>query len=364
MKINLIAPINSLGYGVCGLNILNELSKEHHVSYWPLGNIEAPKEFFPIIKQGLDRQGEYNKNAPSIRLWHQFDLAQHVGKGSHCGFPIFELDAFNVRECHHLLRQDLLFVCSNWAKKVLVDLDFKEENIKVIPLGVDTNIFQPGEAIEKDTVFLNVGKWELRKGHDVLKVAFEKAFTKDDNVKLVMVCHNPCFQTQEEYVKYNKDWENYYQSSSLSDKIRVLKERVPTQQDLAQIMSCVDCGVFPSRAEGWNLDLCEMMAMGKEVICTNYSAHTEYCNSENSRLINIDKLEDAYDGIWFRGPGQWASFGESQIDQLVEHMRAVHKLKQEGNLKNKGNLIPNLTWANSAKTIIEALNERAEFICN
>ena len=50
-----------------------------------------------------------------------------------------------------------------------------------------------------------------------------------------------------------------------------------------------DCGLFPARAEGWNLELLEMMACGKQVIATNYSAHTEFCTKENSILIESDE---------------------------------------------------------------------------
>ena len=52
-------------------------------------------------------------------------------------------------------------------------------------------------------------------------------------------------------------------------------------------MSQVDCGVFPSRAEGRNLELLEMMSAGKHVITTDYSAHTEFCTKDNAGLVPI-----------------------------------------------------------------------------
>jgi hypothetical protein len=116
--------------------------------------------------------------------------------------------------------------------------------------------------------------------------------------------------------------------------------------------------VFPSRAEGWNLDLAEMLAMGKHVITTNYSAHTEFCHGTNSRLIQIDGLEDAFDGIWFKGQGQWAEMGERQVEQLVSHMREVHALKQSGHLlPNFGGVetMKHLTWEKTAAEIVASL---------
>ena len=40
MDINIIAPVNSLGYGVVGINVVKYLSKIAKVSLWPIGNPE------------------------------------------------------------------------------------------------------------------------------------------------------------------------------------------------------------------------------------------------------------------------------------------------------------------------------------
>jgi hypothetical protein len=98
------------------------------------------------------------------------------------------------------------------------------------------------------------------------------------------------------------------------------------------------------------------MACGKHVIITNYSAHTEFCNTKNSYLIDIDELEPAYDGKWFNGKvGSWAKIGQDQIEQTINHMRTVHSLKQDGQLKVNEEGIKTskeFTWENTAKEIL------------
>ena len=121
-------------------------------------------------------------------------------------------------------------------------------------------------------------------------------------------------------------------------------------------MRQADCGVFPSRAEGWNLEAIEMLACGKELIATDYSAHTEFCTDENSRLIQIEEKETAYDGIWFHGQGSWAAINPLQVEQLVEHMRAVHKKKQEtGKIYNENGVetAKKFNWKKTADVILE-----------
>ena len=351
--INLMAPINPLGYGVVGLNITKAISSIHKTSLFPIGEVEVTsQEDADAVKLCLQNREEFDAKAPCLRIWHQFSMAEQIGNGLRCGFPIFELDAFNDTELHHLNSLDKVFVCSQWAKDVVCDnlynsykrLDLKD-NVHVVPLGVDLSIFKHSQnSNNENTRFINIGKWEYRKGHDVLVEAFNKAFEPEDNVELYMMNHNPFLNKEQE-----REWVDLYKTSKLGDKINILP-RVSTHSQVAEIMSQMDCGVFPSRAEGWNLEAIEMLAMGKELIITDYSAHTEFCNETNSKLIPVDKKESAYDGIWFHGQGEWAEIGEEQIDSMVEHMRAVHTSNKDINTHGI-ETAKSLSWDNSAKIL-------------
>ena len=199
------------------------------------------------------------------------------------------------------------------------------------------------------TSFFNAGKWEVRKGHDVLVEAFNAAFGQNDNVSLTLMPHNP-FLTENE----TREWVNLYKNSKLGNKITILPA-AKTHTQVARVMQYMDCGVFPSRAEGWNLEALEMMACGKHIIITDYSGHTEFCNGINSLLIKIDSLEDAYDGKWFHGDGQWASFEENQMKELINNMRFIHEEKQAGRLDvfNKAGIqtAQQFTWENTLKCL-------------
>ena len=353
---NIIAPINQLGYGITGLNIAKELAKCGKVSLWVIGQPQVTnQDDANIITQLADNTKFFDINAPCIRIWHQHDLAQFVGKGLHIGFPIFELNEFNPIEKHHLNSLDKIFVCSKWAADVIKsNISIKEENIHVVPLGVDSSLFKPFDSDKKETIFFNCGKWEIRKGHDILSEIFNNAFNPDDNVELWMMNTNP-FLSKED----NENWQKLYKNSKMGHKIRFI-DRAFSQNEVYNIMKLTDCGIFPSRAEGWNLELLEMMACGKWVITNNYSAHTEFCNEENSYLVNIDDLEVAYDGQWFHGKyGKWAKICDNQKEQFVAHMRTVHTMKQNKDLISNYMGIQTagkFSWQNSARTIMEYIN--------
>lgn len=355
-SLNLIAPINQLGYGVASLNILKALQKlEVNVALFPIGQPQVTNAIdAKHINKALESAKFFNNKATCIKIWHQHDMSQFVGKGEHIGFPIFELDKFNDLEKHHLSSVDRLFVCSEWAKNIILNQIDKIEineamgwggySVNVIPLGVDTEIFKPVQTSKNNnTIFFNCGKWEIRKGHDILIEAFKKVASKFDDVELWMMCNNP-FNSQDEDTK----WFNLYNHP----KVKLIP-RGDTQNDVYNIMSSVNCGVFPARAEGWNLELLEMMSVGKHVIATNYSAHTEFCNKNNCSLIDLDGVVPAVDGKWFFGQGNWGNITDSTIENLTQKMINFHVNKTKLNFNSHGVETANkFTWQNTALKIL------------
>ena len=357
MDINLVAPINQLGYGVVGYNILKALGQAgHDVSYWPIGDArwESPA---PFAQQAMERAKTFNASAPSIRIWHQNALDMFPGRGTSIGWPIFELDNFNEVELLHLRSVDKLFVCSQWAKDVLLAVD-DTLDISVVPLGVDNQtFFVDHNAIKQrkywthdKTVFLNVGKWEVRKGHNELLEAFCKAFKPSDNVELWMLNENPFINFE------NENWKAKYMASPMGANIRIIP-RINTSAELRQLYNTVDFGVFPSHAEGWNLEPLEMMACGKPSIVTNYSGHTEFCNVANSLLVEPNGMESAQDGRWFHGEGEWCTF---DVDELVDTLRVAHDMKGDESYTKLANgalkTAEMFSWTNSVKKIEVALS--------
>ncbi len=352
--LNIISPINQLGYGIAGLNICKELDNLVKVALFPIGQpqVTNAKDQSRIIDM-VSNARVPNFNGDCIRIWHQHDMSQWVGRGVRIGFPIFELDKFNDIEVHHLNSLDKIFVCSNWAKQVILsNVNISEENVHVIPLGVDKKIFEKSLDNESadGTIFFNCGKWEKRKGHDFIVESFNKAFNQSDDVELWMMCENP-FNTEEE----EKAWRDLYLGSKLGNKIKIIN-RVDTQQEVYNIMAKATCGVFPARAEGWNLELLEMMACNKPVITTDYSAHTEFCTKENSLLIPIEELEVASDNKFFAGSsGNWAKITHKEIDMLSSLMKKVHEEKITDN-PNGVETAKAFSWRSTAKKIMEVVN--------
>jgi len=346
MNLNLMTPINQLGYGIAGLNILKALQKRATVSLHTIGQPQVTNQAdADAVTRGIETSKMFDPQAPCIKIWHQNQMAERIGSGKLIGFPIFELDRFNDLERHHLDACDELLVCSEWAKGVVHDqTSHLPETIHVAPLGVDRGIFKQSlPRTHKKTIFFNCGKWEIRKGHDILIESFKKVLEHGEDAELWMMCSNP-FNSQEE----NAKWHSLYNHPNVK-----LIPRAETQQEVYNIMSQVDCGVFPSRAEGWNLELLEMMSLGKHVITTDYSAHTEFCTKENCGLVTIQDVEQAFDGKWFFGQGNWAKIGShEQMDLYMKMCKFI--LDKKGTVNDDGiKTAQRFSWENTAEKILK-----------
>jgi glycosyltransferase involved in cell wall biosynthesis len=331
---HILGNINDRSYGLVTYNLLKEINKIQPVTLWPIQQVQAGLPFdYGLLKTCQDRQKEY-KRGKSLRIFHQNQLAQHVGE-PRIGFSFFELDRFTPEEECHLRSQDVLIGASEWACRQLSPYG----KTALVPLGVDSDVFYPQNLPQSGTVrFLSIGKWEIRKGHDVLIDYFCRAFSPSDDVELYMACHNP-FCTKTEL----QDWHKKYLGSPLGNKIRLVPW-LQSQQEVAALMNQMDCGVFISRAEGWNLEATEMLACGKPIILTDYSGHTEF--SRHTMKVGVDRTEPAYDFKWFFGQGEWAHLGKRQEEQVIEHLRYVYKNRPQGKPVQ-------FSWADSAKKLVD-----------
>ncbi len=360
-KISLNCPINNMGYGITSYNVWKALSKKLDITLFLIHDMYVEQQWDKeSLLRDIYKQQEYNSESlqnPCLKIWHPSDLSiKPCNKGLYSTYSFFEVDKLAKEEISSYSISDIIFAPTSWAKDVLIDNGLDENKIKIAPSGVDRDVFTPDikidEAdVDKDKyIFLNIGKWEIRKGHDLLVHIFNKAFSENDDVELWMLNSNAFLSEKE-----NKHWEKMYKNSKLGDKIRIFP-RLPTQEHIAKLIKLSNCGIYPARAEGWNNEALETMSMNKPIILTNYSGHTQYANNKNSYLVDVNTLEDAVDGKFFHGRGRWASLTTDAIDQCIEHMKYVYKNRITDNAEGV-KTASQFSWNHTASQMIQYLYE-------
>lgn len=337
MRLNIQAPINKLSYGIMASNIVRELSLLGvEVVLFPIGRVDVPTEIIDpaLVNEMVGRQKHDFSLNPSLRIYHQFDLAQRIGAGPHLGFTTFELDEFKQEEISHIKACDGVMTASTWGKSI-VDKYVPNMSPAPAPLGVDRTVFNehinfsPANQLRdsKDKfIVLHVGKLEKRKGILETIRAFNLAFKPGDDVELWLLSSR-IFLNQGEQAYWHSQIKDV-KNNPLARKTKLLWDFLETQKAVADLTIQADCGIFLSRGEGWGLPALEMMACGKDVILTNYSGHTEFATADSTHLIDIDELEVASDGKWFTsGVGRWAKIGERQIIEAAADLRNLYEKK-------------------------------------
>jgi len=203
--------------------------------------------------------------------------------------------------------------------------------INIAPGGVDLGIFNPYREpfIPKEDIFrfLFLGKWEIRKGADIVCKAFADEFNYKEKVELMLVT--------ESIKMFNNTFNIYKELLSLNlnpDKapIRVIEGIIPNYRDMGRVYTSCDAFVSPTRGEGWNLPLIEAMASGLPSIATNWSAHTDYANKDNCYMLDKFELKPAVHpqqmSQIFLQFGKWA---EPDIKEVREKMRYIFDNQEE-----------------------------------
>jgi len=372
MSLNLYGPINDLGYGIVTRGIIKGLEElgtsDFHLA--PIGQIQIEDQ---QQTQGLVNYTKnfWNRDLPSVAVWHEFDLSKFSGKKL-VAMPIFETDNFFPLAKSYLSQMDAIFVLSSWAKKVINESVNADLPVFVVPAAANLLETEAVLSVKKAPIFtfISLGKLEKRKGHLELLQAYINAF-KDLKVetRLILHCFSPFEQNFAQAIGsllnslgltvINSVHKNICMVGSCGRAVvEVPLGRIPTEQ-INKLYRYAHIGVFPAKAEGWNLPLMEAIQSGTPCIATNYSAHTEYLTEQyrypQDLLLSNLGTEVAVDGKFFHGDrGNWCKYDVKDLsEKLLYSYYNYERIQQSFDCSL---LREEFTWKRSAQKFMNALD--------
>lgn len=253
-------------------------------------------------------------------------------------------------------RADEIWVYSKYNRNNYIMDGLPEEKIKTIPLGVDPDIFKPlarelnwTQSSKKQFKFLFVGTGIYRKGIDLLLNAYSKAFTKKDDVCLV-IKDRENYSTNKNAVELIKS----IQSNPDSPELIYINKFIP-EENMPQLYNECDCLVHPYRAEGFGLTVAEAMACSLPVIITQGGSCDDFTNEQTVfYLKNVSKINIQMPNITIRE----AFVLEPSVEEIIEKMQYVYKNKNEAKSKGKTAsefIRTNFTWKKTGQVVSELL---------
>ncbi|QWD35564.1 glycosyltransferase family 4 protein [Polynucleobacter paneuropaeus] len=195
---------------------------------------------------------------------------------------------------------------SNWSKVGFLNAGFRDEQVKVIPHGVDQSIFKPLEnyvrdqyrnalGANKDTfIILSVGAMTANKGIDLLLGAYLQLKPKYPQIKLVLKDQSNLYGISANDVinQYCTSNGINLSSNEMRDAVQgffVISQNLNLNQ-LNGLYNAADCYVSPYRAEGFNLTPLEAAAAGTPIIVTKGGSTDDYVDESFATQIESKKI--------------------------------------------------------------------------
>lgn len=314
MQINFLTTTNHHnGYG---------MTREYFNKYLPLHGIELNPEF---TSQDI------------TLILHIPPAIQHAKGKIKVLYTMIEGDTVPDSWIPFLKQADHIIVPTTFVQGAFKRAGFSST---VIPLGYDDTVFTYVERPQRHPyTFLHYEAFQDRKGwQDLLDAWFMSLHEEEYDARLILKTVKPYNEIPEEVQQFTN--------------VKIISGELP-HHSLFDILSEVDCFVFPSRGEGFSLPPLEAMATGLPVILSKGHSHMDYYDERYMYGVECSKKIPAKYPNW----ECQGSFVRCDINSLAEALNTVYSTKQEARYKGKlaAEYVKRYSYHNTAKQLSKFL---------
>ena len=316
-------PGQGYGWGTCNTHLRAELAK-----LVTLNDGTANIVFMPLADHDLN---------PATPARGEVNLA----------YTFFEFE-LGPNAAANAAKYDLIFAGSTWCIDRLAERGIT--NTALLIQGVNGDVFSPQPKRKPDGQFriFSGGKFEYRKGQDLVIAAFREFSQAHPEAHLVCSWFNPwpglihdmfrhdiqinrpmgVFQTQETFFYCALTEHGIH-----PEQFTILPQL--SHADLAREMANTDAGLFPNRCEGGtNLVLMEYAALGRPVIANVLTGHADVAEAIHYAIPAKENPET-----------RWA---EQRVEDIVERLEMALHYRNAPYLSG----IPRWSWSDAAEKIV------------
>lgn len=238
------------------------------------------------------------------------------------GYTVWETPVAPRHFVPFLNKKKFIITPTAYSARAFINAGYTGD-IEIIPHYIEENNFEPPNLPEqRPFVFLSVGEFTYRKGFDLLLQAYAKAFSKEDNVMLLIKTYLLDGTDSNSYIQQfiNK----YLGPPSVSPAVKVINDILSDQQAL-KLYKYADAYVSATRGEGFGLPIAEAMAAGLPAIVPSLGGQSDYCDCSNSYVYDsefvripdnkVELTRSVYRGL------EWI---EPDVEDLADQMRKVY----------------------------------------
>ncbi len=350
-----LASGENFGWGVCSRYLARELARKQRVTMLngrdgSVADGQLPGtvvhaltgvDFFPLFPQARGRRN--------------------------IGYTFFE-NELTANSFANARKYDLVLAGSSWCRERLLEKGIA--NCDVLIQGIDPQVFYPAEKEKEKGYFVlfSGGKFELRKGQDLVLKAFRILQDRYPDMILVTCWYNMWPQTmhlmassshiQYEYRggRWRETMNHLYELNGI-DPGRVITFPLVPNERQREIYLNTDVGLFPNRCEGGtNLVMMEYMACGKTVIATNATGQADVLTPDNCLPLNEVRSFHLVDANK-RLVGRWV---EPSLEELVAQIEYAYHHREELRVRGRAaaaTMASSFTWEKSAAALMDFIRK-------
>ena len=204
-------------------------------------------------------------------------------------------------------RNIFIHVPSNWSKKGFMNVGFEENQIIVVPHGVNMedfnllskeeiqNVKKKYEIKDENIVLSNIGAMSENKGIEVLVSAYGILKKKHKNLKLILKDQSNLYGITTNHIFENiKKSEFNKKFNIINDEMKkdiIIISKNLSIKELKEIYSITNCYVSPYLAEGFNLTPLEAAACGTQIVVTKGGSTDDYFHNCMGYQIESEEIK-------------------------------------------------------------------------
>jgi FkbM family methyltransferase len=309
-----------------------------------LFNNDGTRSDFPLYNYNGDFKEDVNIILNDVN--HYYFYENYTGYT--IGYNVWETTKYPKDFLEQIKKFNEFWVPSEWQKNNLIKQGYPEYKIKVVPEGVDGEVFNPEtkKRNNKEFTFALFGRWEYRKSTKEIIETFTKTFGEDEPVQLLVSADNNFANdgfntTEERLLNYNINHKG----------INVI--HFPSRDKYVSYLKGSDVFVSCARSEGWNLPLIEAMACGTPSIYSNWGAQLQFAKGKGVPVKTLHEVSAKTQDPSFVG-----NYIEPDFDDLSKKMRDVYekyKFYKLRSINESKEIRESFDWDVIAKKVSEEL---------
>lgn len=302
-----------------------------------------PEDLVPYLRDKPEANYDMQLSYTTLK---NFDDYLQSGNKNRFGIWNFETTVLPVGFAKHHAYCDKMLPSSEFSKRIFANGGIPEDKMVVVPHGIDPNdaLALPLKLKTKKRVKIcaNIAQPHIRKNFIGLMRAYGKAFTKKDDVCLVLkVVDAPGEKAWEHsfrdiFAQFKDEFKNHAEVEIINGFIPNIYSLYKAC-DITWTMSFAECFWMPGL---------EAMACQNIIMSPRYGGQLDFLNDSNSVLIDgKEEMSPPKMQYWTGSP--YAKIFRPSIDDAVEKLRNTVKnvieLKAQFNSINE-KIIPQYTW--------------------